>query len=113
MASTFTTNLRLEIQVPGENRASWGDKANTVFELIEEAITGYADVPMADANVTLTAFDGVSDQARQMFLKFTGTMTANRDVVLPAGKSKLYIVNNRQLAVLSVSSRSAHQPIIC
>lgn len=93
MASSYTTNLRLELQVTGENRSSWGSKANNVFTMVEEAITGWENVAMANADTVLTAVNGTTDQARNMFLKLTGANTAVRKLVIPP-VSKMYIVWN-------------------
>ena len=93
MASSYTTNLRLELQVSGENRSSWGSKANNVFTMVEEAITGWELVPMANADTVLSAVNGTTDQARNMFLKLTGPNTAVRKLTIP-GVSKMYMVWN-------------------
>ena len=94
MPSTFSTNLRLEIQATGENRGSWGNKANAAgFSLLEEAIAGNVTVAMTDANKTLTPVNGATDQARPMFIKFTGALTAGRTITIPS-VSKLYVMLN-------------------
>lgn len=94
MPSTYTTSLRLVKQANGENSNTWGTIFNQQFaDLIDSAISGYTTVAMSDANTTLTASNGAADQARAMMLKFTGTLTANRNIVVPTS-SKLYYVNN-------------------
>jgi hypothetical protein len=77
----------------GENRNGWGNKANTVFNLIEEAVSGFTTIAMGDANVTLTATNGASDQSRQAMLRFTGANTAARTVTIPA-VDKMYVIDN-------------------
>ncbi len=94
MASTYTTRLRLVKPTTGELTNTWGDIFNQQFsDLIDVAIAGYATVIIGDVNTTLTATNGTSDQARNMILKFTGTLTAARNVVLPTS-SKLCFVEN-------------------
>jgi hypothetical protein len=95
MASTFSTSLRLELQASGENRATWGQKANNVFEMIEDGIAGYITIPVLNtgADTVLTTNSGTADQARNMMLDFTGTLSANRTVVIPA-VAKTYIAKN-------------------
>lgn len=93
MPSTYTPNLRLELQASGENRSTWGIKANNDFSLIEAAITGYVSIPMADANVTLTTNNAAVDQARNAILQFTGSNTAIRTVTIPS-VSKVYLIKN-------------------
>lgn len=93
MSSTYSTELRLELQATGENRTTWGTKANTVFQLLEDAIAGTLTLDLDDADVTLTTNNGTSDQARNAYLRFTGAMTANRTVTIPT-VSRIYLVTN-------------------
>jgi hypothetical protein len=93
MQSTYTPNLGLELQATGENRTTWGIKANNDFSLIEQAITGYISIPMGDTNITLTKNNAAADQSRMAILNFTGANTAIRTVTIPA-VSKLYTVIN-------------------
>lgn len=93
MASTYTTNLRLELQGTGENRGAWGTKANNAYSLLEEAVAGAKTIAMSDANLTLTSVQGGTDQSRPMFLKFTGVLTNHRTVTIPT-VSKMYFVQN-------------------
>ena len=67
MPSSFTPNLRIELQATGENTNTWGVIANTNFgSLLEQAISGYVSIAMSDANLTLSTSQGASDQARNM-----------------------------------------------
>lgn len=94
MTSTYSTRLRLELQADGENDSLWGQKANTVFQLLEEAMDGYLAKDVAGSDdVTLTALNGTSDESRQRVLKFTGTLTGNIDVIVPTAE-KLYMMWN-------------------
>jgi hypothetical protein len=93
MASTYTTNLRLELQGTGENRGAWGTKANNAYSLLEEAVAGAKTIALADANLTLTTVQGSTDQSRPMFLKFTGVLTNHRTITIPT-VSKMYFVQN-------------------
>jgi hypothetical protein len=94
MASSYTDLLRLTLPATGELAGQWGNTVNTgITELTEAAIAGTAAVTLADANHTLTVANGVTDQARRMFVTLTGTLTAQREVVCPSS-SKLYFVSN-------------------
>ncbi len=94
MASTYSDRLRIELIAAGDQSGTWGDTTNAnLGTLIEEAIAGVANISMSDANKTLTSNNGVTDEARQMILKLTGTLTATREVVVPP-KEKLYIVHS-------------------
>jgi hypothetical protein len=95
MPSTYSDLLRLEKQAAGENDSTWGDKANTVFEMIEDAIANWKTVVMVDANYTLTTANSAPDEARCMGVNITSSvaLTAIRNVVCPAS-TKLYVVKN-------------------
>jgi hypothetical protein len=62
--------------------------------LLEQAITGYVSINMADANVTLTNLNGAVDQARNAVIELTGTNSAVRDVIPPVVEKLYTIVNN-------------------
>lgn len=94
MASTYSTRLRLELMANGDQSGTWGTTNNTnIGTLLEEAISGYSSIALSDANTTLSANNGATDQARQMMLRFTGTLTAARNITVPSS-SKLYLVHN-------------------
>lgn len=94
MPSTYTSRLRLVKPAAGELNTTWGDVFNAQFsDLIDAAIAGYSNVAMTDANYTLTAANGAADESRSMLLNITGTLTAARNVVVPA-TSKLYFIRN-------------------
>lgn len=93
MASSFSDQLRLELMATGEKDGTWGTIANAnVFELLEEAVSGLIEIDFSGGNVTASANNGSSDQARHAMLKFTG-QTAARDLTIPA-KTKGYLVWN-------------------
>jgi hypothetical protein len=90
--SNYTPNLRLTQPVNGE--AGWGDKVNNgVTLLVESALSGIANIVLADADYTLSTNSGFTDEARAMFLKVTGTATIPRNLICPA-VPKLYFVKN-------------------
>ena len=99
MASTYTSNIRLELQADGENPNNWGTILNqNVIDLIDEAITSYTTVALTGANVTLTAINGSTDQSRSPFLEFTGGLTEDVNVIIPA-VPKSYYINNKATQV--------------
>jgi len=97
MASTYSTNLRLELIGTGDQSGTWGSTTNTnLGTLLEQAISGVAAVSMtSDADYTLTTANGATDQARQAVLSVTSTvsLTATRNVIVPT-VNKTYIVKN-------------------
>jgi len=102
MASTFTDQLRLTKQGQGENEATWGTLLNTVIDLIEESISGLASIDLSSGDVTLSTSNGASDESRHSMLKAIGTITANREIVVPA-KTKNYIVWNNTSGAYTVT----------
>ena len=94
MPSSYTNSLRLTLPVTGELTGAWGDTVNNgITRLVDAAIAGTSAVAMSDANYTLSSNSGATDEARQMVLDVTGTLTDDRYIVVPDA-SKLYIVRN-------------------
>jgi hypothetical protein len=94
MASTYSTDLKLELMATGENAGTWGTKTNTNLNLIQQAIAGFQSIDVAAADVTLVMTDASISNARNMVLKFTGTLTATRTVNLPDSIEKFYILQD-------------------
>jgi hypothetical protein len=94
MASTYSTDLKLELMATGENAGTWGTKTNTNLNLVQQAIAGVEAINVASADVTLAMTDASISNARNMVLKFTGTLSANRQVLLPNSIEKFYIVQD-------------------
>jgi hypothetical protein len=90
MASTFSTDLKLELMATGENAGTWGEKTNDNLNLVQQAIAGYQEIDVASADVTLSMDEAAISNARNMTLKFTGTLAANRVVNFPTGIEKLF-----------------------
>jgi len=92
MASTFSTSLKLELMATGENAGTWGTKTNTNLSLVEQAIGGYQEIDVASSDVALTMSNASISNARNMVLKFTGTLAGTRVVTLPDDIEKVFIV---------------------
>jgi hypothetical protein len=94
MPSTYTSLLRLTLPADGELIGTWGQVVNNGITTLEEtAIAGSSNIVMTDANRTLTTANGATDEARNMVIAFTGTLTAQRDIIVPTS-SKIYFVRN-------------------
>ena len=94
MASEYSTSLKLELIGNGDQSGVWGTTTNTnLGTLIEQAITGVVGITMANANYTLSSFNGVSDEARNAVLVVGGTCNATYSVIAPLVE-KLYTVVN-------------------
>jgi hypothetical protein len=94
MASSYSTDLKLELMVTGENSGQWGDKTNSNLNLIQQAIAGYEAIDVASADVTLAMTNATLSNARNMVLNLTGTLAGTRVVNVPDGIEKTYIVKD-------------------
>ena len=92
MASTFSSDLKIELMATGENAGTWGTKTNTNLNLVQQAIAGYEAIDVASADVPLAMTDGTISNARNATLKLTGTLAANRTVTLPDSIEKVFNV---------------------
>jgi hypothetical protein len=94
MASTYS-DLKIELIGTGDQTGTWGLTTNNNFQFaVEEAITGSADVTFADADQVLTLTNtNTSQTARNLRLNLIGSVSAARNLTVPAIK-KFYIVNN-------------------
>ena len=94
MASSYSTDLKLELMVTGENASTWGEKSNNNLNLLQQAIAGYQAIDVASADVTLSMSDASISNARNMIIKLTGTLAGNRIVKVPDSIEKFYIVQD-------------------
>ena len=94
MASSYSSDLKLELQATGENASTWGDKTNNNLNLLQQAIAGYQAIDVAAADVTLSMTNASISNARNMVLKLTGTLAGNRQVLVPDGIEKFYILQD-------------------
>jgi hypothetical protein len=93
--TTYSTSLKLTLIGDGQEAGTWGQTTNTnLGSLLEQAITGYVAINMADANVTLTNLNGTLDQARNAVIELTGSNSAVRDVIPPVVEKLYTIFNN-------------------
>ena len=94
MASTFSTDLKLELMATGENSGTWGDKTNSNLNLLQQAIAGFQSIAITSTNTTLAMTDATISDARNAVIKFTGTIAANSTVYVASGIEKTYILEN-------------------
>jgi len=108
MASSYSTDLKLELMVTGENAGTWGTKTNTNLNLIQQAIAGYQAVSIAGGAQTtaLAMTDATISNARNAVIKLTGTITGNQIVTIPDGIEKTYIVENGTTGAFTVQFKT-------
>jgi hypothetical protein len=92
MTSAYSTDLKLELMVTGENAGTWGENTNNNLNLIQQAIAGFESIALSDGGtVTLAMTDKAISTARNMVIKFTGTLTGASTVTIPDTIEKFYI----------------------
>ena len=98
MASTYSTNLKIELIGTGEQSGDWGTTTNENFtNVFEDAIVGRANPEFpSDANYTITYTDTVASQdARYFYLNVTSavSLSTTRNLVVPT-INKTYVIEN-------------------
>ncbi|MGB2161698.1 MAG: hypothetical protein ACPHY7_00560 [Gammaproteobacteria bacterium] len=93
MASTYSSDLKLELMATGENAGTWGTKTNTNLQLVQQAIGGYQEID-ASSDVSLVMSNGSISNARNMVLEFTGTLTTDTTITIPDNIEKMYVLKD-------------------
>jgi hypothetical protein len=92
MASTYSTDLRLELIGSGEQSGVWGSTTNlNLGELVEQAIAGVEAIVVPSSNYALETFYGAVDESRNAVLVLSSGAVAN--VYVPP-VNKVYVVKN-------------------
>ena len=109
MASSYSTDLKLELMVTGENAGTWGDITNTNLNLLQQAIGGYQEVSIAGGaqTTTLVMSNAALSNARNAVIKLTGAITGNQIVTVPDGIEKTYIIYNGTTGAFTVQIKTA------
>lgn len=109
MASTYSTNLKIELIGTGEQAGLWGNTTNTnLGTALEQAIVGKADVAMSSTTITLSLTNSNAAQdARAIYLNLTGSPGGAATLEVPAVQ-KPYIVKNgsNQQVTIKVSGQT-------
>ena len=88
MASTFSTDLALELVATGEKAGLWGTITNTNLQLLQQAVSGYVEVTLSSGNVNLDLSDGsATANGKNLYIKVTGTLSGNASLTMPATTS--------------------------
>ena len=95
MASAYSTDLKLELMVTGENAGTWGDKTNTNLNLVQQAIAGVEAITLTDGGtVALVMSNAALSNARNMVLKIaTITLSGASVLTIPDSIEKFYILD--------------------
>jgi hypothetical protein len=107
MVSSYSTDLKLELMVTGENAGTWGDITNTNLVILQQAIAGYQTVALnATTGATLTFTNGALSDGKNAVIELTGTITGNVSVIIPDGIEKTYLVKNNTTGAFTVQIKT-------
>ena len=85
MASTYSTDLSLELVTTGEKAGLWGAITNTNLQLLQTAASGYVEVTLSSGTTTLSLADGsATANGKNLYIKLTGTLSGNASLEMPA-----------------------------
>jgi len=96
MASTYVNDLRLNELATGDGSGTWGNTTNTNLELIAEAFGFGTEAITTNADThTSTVADGAADQARAIYIIYTGTLDSACTITIgPDTLNRVHIIKN-------------------
>ena len=94
MASTYSSDTKLELITTGEKAGQWGGITNTNLQILEQVASGVLDVDMASSDVTLALTDGATSNGKNQYLRLYGTLAANRTITMPSGSDRVWIMKD-------------------
>ena len=94
MASSYSTDLKLELVATGEKAGLWGSITNTNLQILEQAASGYLSLNVGNADVTLTLVNGGESNGKNLYFKLTGTLAGNRTLTMPNNAERVFIIED-------------------
>ena len=91
MASSYSTNSKLELIATGEKAGLWGSITNTNLQILEQLATGYLSLNVGASDQALALDNGATSNGKNLYIKLTGTLTANRTVTVPDTAERVMI----------------------
>ena len=119
MASTYSSDLKLELMTTGEKSGTWGTITNTNLQQLEQAVSGYIAIAFGPSDVALALSNGAVSNGKNFYMKLTGTLTGNRVVTMPDSAERVFVVedatarssSNYTLTVKTVSGTGIALPV--
>ena len=119
MASSTSSDLKLELITTGEKSGTWGTITNTNLQILEQAASGYISLAVGSGDVALSLANHATANGKNLYYKLTGTLTANRPVTMPDSAERVFIVedattrsaSNYTLTVKTVSGTGLVLPV--
>ena len=106
MASTFSTNSKLEIITTGEKAGLWGNITNTNLQILEQLSSGYLSLDVASSDQALALDNGATSNGKNLYFKLTGTLAANRTVTIPNSAERIMIFEDATTRESSGSTKT-------
>jgi len=99
MASTYSSDLKLELITTGEKSGTWGTITNTNLQQLEQAVSGYIAIDVTSADVNLALSNGAVSNGKNFYIKLvtnTGSneLTGNRIVTMPDSAERVFVVED-------------------
>ena len=91
MASSTSSDLKLELITTGEKSGTWGSITNTNLQILEQAASGYLSLAVGSGDVALALTNFSTSNGKNLYYKLTGTLTANRTVTMPDSAERVFI----------------------
>ena len=119
MASSTSSDLKLELITTGEKSGTWGTITNTNLQILEQAASGYLSLAVGAADVALSLANYATSNGKNLYYKLTGTLTGNRIVTMPDSAERVFIIedatsrssSNYTLTVKTVSGTGVIVPV--
>ena len=110
MTSNYSDSYKLELMATGANANTWGNNTNTNLQTIDAFGAGYLAKSVAgSANVTLTSNNADPNaEASKKVIEFTGTLTGNIYVFIPAVENNYIFFNNTSGAFTLTVAPTGH-----
>ena len=99
MASSYSSDLQLELVTTGEKAGLWGTITNNNLQILELSASGYYTVSIAAADLTLALDNGsalgdTTATGKNLMIEVTGTLADNRVITMPTGAERIFIVKD-------------------
>jgi hypothetical protein len=95
MASTYTSNLGIELPADGEQDGTWGGTVNDNMNILDRGVNGVLSLALTGTASNLTTTDGVLSDGQFKLLVLSGTLSATHTVtIVPNTADKIYYVRN-------------------
>ena len=78
MASSTSSDLKLELITTGEKSGTWGTITNTNLQILEQAASGYLSLNVGSGDVALSLANHATANGKNLYYKLTGTLATNR-----------------------------------